>query len=176
MSNLVKLHLEEVANTLSKVDLESVENVVKLLKPMRGGDKTVFTFGNGGSASTASHFSNDLIKMCGIRTICISDMIPTILAFSNDHGHDNMFRLPLMKMIDKRDLIIAFSCSGNSRNVGFALQQFPKHKRVIFTGNGLGRATFNATNIVHAPHEDIRVQEDVHLALCHAIVRQLSDG
>jgi D-sedoheptulose 7-phosphate isomerase len=148
-------HLFAVSKTLGKLDVVEISKAITLLRHTRRQDRAVFTMGNGGSASTASHFANDLLKMARIRTYCVSDMTPTTLAFGNDNGWQYMFADPLLDMIKPKDTVVLFSCSGNSQNIVLPML---------------------LVNVkIKVPHPDIKVQEDVHLAVCHAIAGALSD-
>ena len=58
----------------------------------------IYVFGNGGSASTASHFANDFNKGISeftekkFRLVCLNDNVPTIMAVANDRGYEEIFR------------------------------------------------------------------------------------
>lgn len=159
-----------LAKTLKKIDVDKVEDIVERLKEAKKADATVFLLGNGGSAATASHAANDLLKTGKVRAICLSDMTPTTLAYGNDNGWENMFRHPLMGLVKEKDVILGISCSGNSPNVvqvaEFALK---KYDFIAITGDKGGKLAKMADICLKIPHKDIRVQEDAHLAVFHAI-------
>jgi D-sedoheptulose 7-phosphate isomerase len=170
-------HLFAVSKTLGKLDVVEISKAITLLRHTRRQDRAVFTMGNGGSASTASHFANDLLKMARIRTYCVSDMTPTTLAFGNDNGWQYMFADPLLDMIKPKDTVVLFSCSGNSQNIVLPmLLSFGVALTIVFTGDNGGQLRDELVNVkIKVPHPDIKVQEDVHLAVCHAIAGALSD-
>jgi len=64
----------------------------------------VYIIGNGGSASTANHFANDLVKMCGIKAISLCANEAIIMAFANDSGYENVFYRQL-KVFLKKDWV-----------------------------------------------------------------------
>jgi D-sedoheptulose 7-phosphate isomerase len=169
----VREHLRAVSETLLKLDEQKIAEVVEILAHCRERGNRVYLFGNGGSAATASHFANDLLKMCHIKAICISDMTPTTLAYGNDEGWENMFVNPGMRFVEGKDIAIGFSCSGGSKNVGYGLMPFAKGCTVLFTGKTGGNCIHYASHAILVPHPDITVQEDVHLAVCHAIANAL---
>ena len=172
-------YLTEVSWALLEVDIKMVEKVVKLLGETKKLNKTVYLVGNGGSATTAMHFAQDLQKMCGIRAIAVPALIPNILAYGNDTSWENMFAGYLGGTMEQFDVLVAISCSGSSPNVLKAVDFALKNdlNRIIgFTGqispsNPLARAP-GLIICVNSP--DIKVQEDVHLAICHSIVGALS--
>ena len=79
--------------------------------------------GNGGSASTSSHFVSDLLKTSltkeakKIKAISLTDNIPVLMAWANDTSFENIFSSQLENLLEKGDLVIGISGSGNSENV-----------------------------------------------------------
>lgn len=167
-------HLLDTAETLANIDQEPVEKTIEILRKAKKDGNQVFLFGNGGSHSNASHFANDLLKACGIKAICISDMIPTILAYMNDDGHDVMFANVLGHFFEENCVGIGFSCSGQSTNIIeplLNLKGMPPAKNILFTGMRYSDWVFDA--VIKVPHPNIRIQESCHSAICHAIVEAL---
>ena len=83
--------------------------------------------GNGGSAATASHFVNDLVSL-GIKAVCLNDNTPTIMAIANDYEYAEVFVRQLQTCYGySGDLVIAFSCSGESENVVRAVEWAGQH-------------------------------------------------
>ena len=89
-----KQYLTELKEVLDNFNLGQFEKIVNLVLNAYEDEKQIFTMGNGGSASTASHFACDLNKGCctnlekKIKMICLNDNIPTLLAFANDVSYD----------------------------------------------------------------------------------------
>jgi D-sedoheptulose 7-phosphate isomerase len=124
------------------------------------------------------HFANDLQKMCGISATALPAQIPTILAYGNDDGWENMFS-NAMDAFRPGDVLVAISCSGSSPNVvNAAILALRKEGKVIAmtgpTGNGNKLAKLPVTLIV-AQSFDIKVMEDVHSVVCHAIAGAIAD-
>ncbi|HLN51734.1 MAG TPA: SIS domain-containing protein, partial [Thermoplasmata archaeon] len=107
--------------------LEAIERIVPILLRARAEDRTIFFFGNGGSASTASHFVTDIAKVAGgtgargkgkrFRCICLNDNTPGVTAWANDVGYASVFAGQLQSLAEKGDVVVAISGSGNSPNV-----------------------------------------------------------
>ena len=95
------------------MDLTDIIKAIKLRKER--GDY-VFVCGNGGSASTAEHFTNDLFSK-GVRAICLNSNVSIMTMIANDYGYDYVFSRQLDVYSEPDDLIIAFSCSGKSKNI-----------------------------------------------------------
>lgn len=168
-------HLHAVASTLMSVNDIEIEKAVRMLEQVRRQDAFVWLVGNGGSAATCSHFANDLEKMCKIRAISVPDMTPTLLAYGNDEGWDNMFWRVVGEYGRSNDVLVAISCSGKSQNVVKAAGHWAYSHLVVLTGDSVDSALVmpGAHAVIGVPHSDIKVQEDVHLAVCHAIVGAL---
>ena len=89
----------------------------------------IITCGNGGSASTASHYITDWTKMINIasnkkfRGFSLVDNIGLITSFGNDLSYDEVFSGQCRSILDEGDLLIAVSGSGNSPNIINALKR-----------------------------------------------------
>ena len=168
-------HFETVSGTLLVLNQFEIEKAVRILEEVRKAGGFVWIMGNGGSAATASHFANDLEKMVGVRAISIPDMVSKVLAYGNDNGWERMFSDVVRKNIGVEDAVVVISCSGNSRNVVHVAQDHAYNRLIVLTGNDEESvlAQMGANAMISAPAEDIKVQEDVHLAVCHAIVAAL---
>lgn len=92
-----------------------VENLVGLIKQAR----FCFIAGNGGSASTAEHFTTDLVKK-GYRAICLNSNVSVMTMLANDYGYGFIFSKQLEVYAAEKDLLITISCSGTSKNIVFA--------------------------------------------------------
>lgn len=145
----------------------------------------VWIVGNGGSAATASHLANDLVKMCGIDAISIPDLTPIIMAYGNDDEWENMFSHYLDSVGKKEDILIAISCSGRSANVIRATEVAYRKGMLVLALTGKDRDENLLINpsikgyvpdvFISVDHSDIRVVEDIHLVLCHSIAGELRD-
>lgn len=176
--NKIEIHLRQAEEAMTLLDIEEVMGVVAILKQVKRQGGTVYVFGNGGSHATAGHFANDLMKMCRINAVCIGDMAASMTAWGNDTGWENMFYGPLTEMVKEKDCVFGISCSGNSQNVVRALIA-AKDEWNVLCGGLTGQTDSSEINmigldaLVHVRVPDIRVQEDVHLMVCHAIVREI---
>lgn len=164
-------------DAIQSVDLNGVRTAVDWLREARDRDAQIFVCGNGGSASTASHFACDIVKGASFerdrrfRIMSLTDSLPTLTAYSNDVGYADVFAEPLKNFARHSDIVIAISGSGNSPNVVRAVEYGNTIgcRTIAMTGRDgglLGRAA--QLNIhVQAPHMG-RI-EDVHMILCHMI-------
>src|SRR5580704_17382993 len=81
-----------LVNAIESVDTRGVDEAIRLFREARRDKKHIFVCGNGGSASTASHFACDIVKGASFnrderfRIMALTDSLPTITAYSNDVG------------------------------------------------------------------------------------------
>lgn len=176
MDFLFKHYIRDVETALRSVSWESVEKLRDVLQRAKSQNATVYICGNGGSAATASHFANDLVKMGKLRAVALPDLMPVVTAYGNDNGWENMFSDLLDIMLLPQDVVIGISCSGFSQNVVNAIHNakripLPSIKTVILTGSTWESplTALDPDVVIHVPFNDIRVQEDCHLVICHAV-------
>src|SRR5205085_9914172 len=87
------------------------------------GGKRALLMGNGGSSSSVSHIVNDLQKNIHLeagkplRTLCLSDCTPLMMAWANDTTWENIFAPQVECWAEPGDVVIGVSGSGNSMNV-----------------------------------------------------------
>src|ERR1041385_6710675 len=87
-----------LSQVLKSLPLDAAERICSILLNTRESGNTVFLFGNGGSASLASHFACDLGKgtsaVCSdmerFRVMALTDNVPTITAWANDTDYVNV--------------------------------------------------------------------------------------
>ena len=135
--------------------------------------------GNGGSGSTASHFTCDINKGCCMdlnkkfKMICLNDSIPTLLALANDVSYDAVFVEQLKNFFLPGDLVIGISGSGNSPNVLHAIEYARMHQGITIGLSGFsgGKLAALADIAWIAPVEDMQKIEDMHMIVVHMIMQ-----
>ncbi|MBI2827966.1 MAG: SIS domain-containing protein [Acidobacteria bacterium] len=162
-------------------DQRAFQAGIELIKAAFDAGKQIVTCGNGGSAHAASHYITDWNKMVSLATgrkfrgISLCDNIGMITAFANDVGYDEIFAGQLRAILDKDDLLIAISGSGNSPNVvkavEYANQAGADTLAVVgYDGGALKRI---AKQCVWVPSFDMQLCEDVHLMFGHMVMKTL---
>ncbi len=113
-------YLSQMKRIIDNISVEDIDRVIELLFSAWKEGQTVFTMGNGGSASTATHFACDLAK-CTIvegkkrfKVICLNDNIPLMSALINDEGFDNLFSEQLKNLMRPGDVLIGISVHGGT--------------------------------------------------------------
>lgn len=170
-----------IKHTLDKMPWERVEQVLDVLDAARLSGRKVFVFGNGGSASTASHMACDLSKntaMPGtprLRTLALNDNMALFSALGNDLGYENVFAEQLATLVDAGDVVIAISASGNSPNVikAIAVAQERGATTVGLSGYAGGKLAGLVDYPIVAENDCIEQVEDIHLILEHMITTAL---
>jgi len=191
---LERLDLVETAESSIDASIESLQRLRKLgpqlrkvadiIRIARDEGNTVFTFGNGGSGSTAVHFASDLMKTATrpdlkrIRAISLNDNMPLTTAWANDSSYEHVFKEQLENLMKPGDVVIAISGSGNSKNVLLATEYARSNGGITIglTGFDGGSLKSLASVLVVVPSNDMLRIEDTHLAICHLLVRLLRDG
>ena len=176
-------YCDYVQKLISEIDIESVKRVVQCLLEARENNKTIYFAGNGGNATTASHFSQDMgevgrkIRGKGFRTQSINDNVSALTAIGNDYSYDSVFSLQIQNNFDPGDVLVVISASGNSPNVIKAVE-LAKEKGgstvalVGFDGGRLAQICDHAVHIQSKKGEYGPV-EDLHLIINHMIVSYL---
>src|SRR5689334_15510663 len=137
----------QLLNALESIDLGKVERAIRILSQAREEGRRIFVCGNGGSASTASHFATDIVKGASFgrdkrfRIMALTDSLPTITAYSNDVSYECIFVEQLKNFAEPGDVIMAISSSGNSPNVLHAVEYGNSIgcRTIALTGRGGGR-------------------------------------
>ena len=138
-SKFINNYQMDVSKSIDEIFKNQKDKIIRLaesIKNIKRNKGKIIIFGNGGSAATASHFSVDLTKNAKIRAINFNEA-DLITCLSNDYGHDNWVKKAIEFYIDKNDLVILISTSGNSKNVINAAKFLRKKKLPFFSLTGM---------------------------------------
>tara|TARA_Y100001970_G_C14259925_1_gene879580 strand:+ start:36612 stop:37160 length:549 start_codon:yes stop_codon:yes gene_type:complete len=130
-----KKYISKFKYLIDQIKNEDIENLTRIFKSCKKKKNSVFIFGNGGSASIASHVSTDLNKVCNIKSRNFNEA-NHITCFSNDYGYDKWISETLKIYLKKSDLVILISSSGNSKNIVNAAKYCSKKKIKLITLTG----------------------------------------
>ena len=175
--NFPEQYRSKSLEAIHAIPLDKVEEAIQVLARARDEGRTIFVCGNGGSASTASHFVTDLVKGASygrsarFRIMALTDSLSTITAYANDVGYDHVFVEQLRNFAAAGDVLIAISGSGNSPNV----------LRAVEYGNSIGCYTIGLSGrdggqlaplsrlSINVPVLHMGRIEEAHFAICHMI-------
>ena len=158
--------------------MSEIKSFVNTLLDARERGATVFFIGNGGSAATASHFANDLgfgteSYAKPFRAVSLTDNQAVLTALANDFGYEEVFVRQLRVQGKPGDVLIGFSCSGNSPNLlrAFEYASQARIRTVAITAFDGGRMRQMADEGIHVPTQpkEYGPAEDAHMMLDHLI-------
>lgn len=181
--SVVTKYFQQMKETLDRIDEAPINKIIETLHAARLRGSQVFIMGNGGSASTASHFVCDLAKntrqphVPHYKVIGLTDNMAILSAYANDDGYENVFALQLANLVQPDDIVIGISTSGNSPNVLRAIELANERgaTTVGFTGFDAGKLGAMVAIHAHTPSDCIEQVEDIHLILEHLITKELRE-
>jgi len=176
-------YFARISEALNNTDCDKLVEIAKHILETKKTGKRIFTAGNGGSAATATHFCNDLIKGCrvdeqtGFRAACLCDPMPVLTCLANDFSYDDVFAIELQTLAEKGDLLILFSGSGNSPNILRATEAAKELGLYVigFGGCGGGKMKALCDICLLSPTSSMEEIEDLHLCYCHALVTEIRE-
>jgi D-sedoheptulose 7-phosphate isomerase len=183
MKNLVEGYKKSLSRVISQLSVDEVINVAQILLQARNSGNVIYTMGNGGSGSTASHMVCDILKGCSFgrprrfKIFCLNDNLPTLLAYSNDISYEYVFEEQLKNVLNHGDVVIAISGSGNSKNIIRAANYAIKTGAIVigFTGYDGGMLKQISTYSINANVSDMQMSEDLHLIVLHILYKILEN-
>lgn len=174
-------YISELKGLLDTFPHARFEEMIEAMLKAYGEDRRIFVMGNGGSATTASHWACDVNKGCCLhlekkfRMICLNDNLSTIMAYANDLSYDEIFVEQLKNFFMPGDMVIGISGSGNSANVLKAIEYGNSHGAVTvgLCGYDGGRLYGQVDIPLLARMDDMQKVEDVHMVIVHMAMQRL---
>lgn len=162
---------------LDSIPTAQIEALIRLFQQALSDDRQIFIFGNGGSASNASHFATDLGKGSSdklskrFRCLSLNDNVSWLTALGNDYAYEDVFVRQLMNYARPGDVLFAMSVSGNSPNVVKAIDWAKNNgvTTIALVGRKRGRAGQLAQHVVAIDSEHFGRVEDAHMGICHML-------
>jgi len=173
----VSSYFDCLSLTVKKLPFDIIEQVADILVDSYDAGRTVYLFGNGGSAALASHFACDLGKgtrngsQKRFRALSLTDSIPLMTAWANDSGYEDVFAEQLQNLVQEDDVALAISGSGNSPNVLRALTVARQAgaTTIGLTGYQGGKMKPLCDVCIVVPSDNMQIIEDLHLCVAHAL-------
>lgn len=177
MEAFVQDYIDNNIKLLEALDAKVIADIIAEFGKARDNGKRIYAIGNGGSASTASHFVVDMGKGASIgrekrfKTIPLTDNMEWITALGNDIGYEDVFVEQLKNFAEAGDVLLAISGSGNSENVLRAVKYANEVGCVTigFTGFEGGKLNGLVDHRIVVPSEHMGRIEDIHVILQHVI-------
>lgn len=184
----INRYLKETEEIIKDIDKEEIEKFIDILFEAWKNGKKVIAMGNGGSASTASHFVGDLLKTVvndsskkdieeakGFRAICLNDNQPALTAWINDSGWEKAYSGLLHTLLEEGDTVLLVSVHGGSGWSGNLVQAMDLAKKR--NAKLLGLAGFDGGKMkemcdacIVVPRNSTPHTEGFHGVLQHLIV------
>lgn len=173
----IDAYFERISIILLNLDRASINKLVDELLSVRERNGCIYIFGNGGSAATAMHFYNDIIKGVSyglekrFQVLCLNDNVAAITCIANDLSYEDIYLEQLKNFVKPGDLVFGISCSGNSRNVLKAME-YARFCGVRTAGLGAfagGNLAALADVFILAPVDSFEISEDIHMIIVHLV-------
>jgi D-sedoheptulose 7-phosphate isomerase len=188
----INLYLRELESIIERVSQEDIDRAIKFLFKAWGEGRQVFLAGNGGSASTATHFACDLAKFTSVegkkrfQAIALTDNIPLVSALTNDLGWENVYVEQLKNLMREGDVLVVISVHGGSGadRAGVWSQNLLKAAKFVKDNGGkvVGLAGFDggilkqlADACIVVPSNSTPHVEGFHAVLTHLICARLHE-
>lgn len=180
-------YLARLNSEIARIDRTSVERWSDLIYTAWDQGHFVFIIGNGGAATTASHFAEDFGKSLlttdelrdesrkRLKVLALTGNVGRITALGNDLSFDEIFVQQLINLGSEGDVLIALSGSGNSENILRAVDWANRHGLSTFglTGYDGGRLRALQSDGIHINVADMGIVQSLHLCLFHWVLDDL---
>jgi len=176
-SNILQSYLSGLQLCIDEISKQDIEGIADILFEAYRHNKQIFIFGNGGSAATASHMVCDLRKGAALpgkprlKVVSLTDSIPLFTAIGNDINYESVFVEQLISQVEKGDVAIGISASGNSPNVIKAIEYAHDQgaTTIGFAAFGGGKLKDITDKSINLSTRDYGHAEDIHLSLGHIL-------
>jgi D-sedoheptulose 7-phosphate isomerase len=174
----IKKYFRELNELVPHLPFNAIATIASAFLNAFTEQRTVYVFGNGGSAASASHMMCDMTKgTTGFnagqrpRVMALTDNVSLISAWANDFGYERIFSEQLKTFVRPRDVAFAISTSGDSPNILLALETAREYGAMTVGLAGCQGGQMKALCDVCAvvPSENVQVIEDLHHAMMHSI-------
>ena len=174
-------YCQGLKQALDAIPTDAAEKFLQLLESAYLENRQVFIMGNGGSGSSASHAAGDLNKGVSygrekrFRVMSLNDNMATVTAYANDVSYSDAYVEQLKNFLNRGDLVIGISGSGNSLSILKAIEYANQQGAVTvgLTGFSGGKLAAMAQVPVHVPVNDMQMVEDIHMMLFHVAMQVL---
>jgi D-sedoheptulose 7-phosphate isomerase len=177
MNNYLQDYLNEQKSALESIPVDAVEMLVNDFREALKEDRQIFVFGNGGSASNASHFATDLGKSSSdkayrrFRILSLNENLSWITAIANDYAYEDIYLRQLQNYARPGDIAMVLSVSGNSPNLVKAIQWCKEQNinTIALVGGKKGRLAESADKVIVINSTHYGRVEDCQMHICHMI-------
>ena len=183
MVNRITQYLDTVSEVCKHLNKDEILTIYQIIRQAADADGKIYICGNGGSASTASHFQSDLnhafsISCNKMPAVCLTDNLAALTATANDISYDYVFCHPLKFLLQENDIVVTISGSGNSENVINAanIARAKGNKVISLVGFDGGKLKSISDYSFHVRVNNMQITEDLHLMFCHIVSSMIREG
>jgi len=170
-------YTDGVVRALLSVDIDEIAGLLKDLSQARADGRTIYVFGNGGSAVNALHFANKLnqsqhqLRKNLLRIISLNENIAALTAAANDRGFEQIYVNQLKSLLQPGDVVLGISADGDSPSVARALRFANENGAFTYAivGSDGGSLLREAARRIHIPTPKSKTSyaEDVTMIIGH---------
>ena len=186
-TQFAQTYVKELQGLLDLLPAQEIDRVCDVLYQAYQKNRTVYLFGNGGSAALASHMACDLgkgtfapnhVPLPGVKrfkVLSLTDNVPMVTAWANDTAYDNVFAEQLANFIEAGDVAFGISGSGNSINILRALTLAKQCQAITIALAGFhgGKVRSLVDYPVIVRCNNMQQVEDIHLVIAHIVFLNL---
>jgi D-sedoheptulose 7-phosphate isomerase len=174
----VEEYFETLSDLIPRLPYPAMDGIARTLLQAFEEERTVFVFGNGGSAASASHMMCDMNKGAAtasqsrqLKVMALTDNVPLLTAWANDSSYERVFSEQLKNFVSSRDVAFAISASGDSPNVLLALRTARENGAITVGVAGFqgGKMKRLCDICAVVPSSNMQMIEDMHHAILHAL-------
>jgi D-sedoheptulose 7-phosphate isomerase len=167
----------------AKESIKELEEAVNLVQKIIKSGRTIFLFGNGGSAADAQHIAAELVNRCvndrkALPALAITTDTSVLTSIPNDSSFEDVFSRQLEALGSKGDLAWGITTSGKSPNV---LSAFKTAKSIgmsslAFTGEDKSKLEKTVDCCVSVPSSSTPRVQEVQITLAHIICEMVEES
>ena len=177
MDNWLNNYMDGYKKTLDSIPFNKIISIIEKFGRANKQGKQIFVFGNGGSASNASHFVTDMAKGASdkldnrFKCFSLNEHISLITAISNDYSYKDIYKRQMENFASEGDLLFTLSVSGNSQNLVEAVKWANDNglHTIAMVGGAKGQLAELAKEVIIIDSTHYGHVEDIHMLICHMI-------
>ena len=177
MNKWLSSYMDGYKKSLDSIPLNKIHSLIEEFAKANKLGKQIFVFGNGGSASNASHFVTDMAKGASdimdnrFKCYSLNEHMSLITAISNDYSYKDIYKRQMENFASEGDLLFTLSVSGNSPNLVEAVKWANDNDlhTMAMVGGAKGQLAELAKEVIIIDSTHYGHVEDIHMLICHMI-------